>query len=123
MNGLIKCLSVTPDRSESGEWNGRDYRLLDDMVYESKSGMIYEVPKGFVTDFATWIRSSGQWAEAATMHDYLYSAEGSKQYGTTRKQADGMFKELMTRAGCPRWRIHMFYYGVRLFGWYFYEGN
>lgn len=124
MNGLIKALSCTPNReNDTGEWNGRDYRLLDAMEYESKDGIRYVVPAGFVTDFATWIRSSGKWAEASVLHDYLYSKDGSVQYGTTRKQADKLFKEVMTRSKCPRWRINMFYYGVRLFGWYFYDGN
>lgn len=124
MNGLIKGLSCTPDRdAETGDWDGLHYRLMDDMIYKSKSGIIYTVPKGFISDFATWLRSSGKWAEASVLHDYLYSKEGSEEYGTTRKQADDLFKEMMTRSHCPRWRINMFYYGVRMFGWYFYKGN
>lgn len=123
MNGLIRGLQVVPNRPNNDVWNGRDYKLIADMVYQSKSGIIYTVPMGFVTNFATWIRSSGRWVEGSVLHDYLYTKEGSNKYGTTRKIADKLFKEMMTRSCCPRWRINMFYYGVRLFGWYFYEGN
>lgn len=115
IKGLIKPLSVKPDRRQGKPWNGRDFILLNDLVYKSKAGIIITVPKGFHTNFATWLKPTGRYIEASVIHDYLYGQRAGRKY------ADKMFKELMERGGCPRWRVNMMYYGVRLFGWYAYS--
>jgi len=81
-------------------------------VYESKAGILITVPKGYLTDFASWLKPTGRYVEAAVIHDYLYGTKAGRKY------ADNMFKEIMTRGGCPQWRINMMYYGVRAFGWW-----
>jgi hypothetical protein len=60
-----------------------------------------EVPKGFVTDFASipqvfWsaLRPDGDYAYAAVIHDYLYWAQT-----TTREQADEIFRIAMAEFG------------------------
>lgn len=115
MRGLIKGLNVRPNRKEGKAWNGKTYELISDLVYASRSGLIITVPKGFITDFATWFKPTGQYIEAAVVHDYLYDVRAGKRY------ADKMFKEMMERAGCSRARINFMYYGVRLFGWWGYH--
>lgn len=115
MKGLITPLRVVPDR-HGDDWDGNTFRLIDDMIYETKSGVIITVPKGFKTNFANWIRPTGTFVEAAVIHDYLYD---SKMF--TRKQADKIFKEAMVRGGSSRLRVNLFYYGVRLFGKFYYK--
>ena len=117
IKGLYKPLQLMRDYSAGRDWNGRTYVLGADMVYETKSGIIYTVPKGFKTDLATWIKPSGRYLEAAVLHDYLYSIAAG------RKIADKLFKELMYRGGCTRFRTNIMYYGVRLFGWWSYYGK
>jgi hypothetical protein len=113
MKGLQTPLAVKPARRESS-WNGKDYELLSALVYHTKAGVIITVPKGFITDFASWIKQTGRYIEAAVIHDYLYRTQAGRKY------ADKIFKEVMTRGGCTRFRINLMYYGVRLFGSYAY---
>ena len=102
-----------------GEWDGKTYKLGKPMEYCTKGGIIWTVPKGFVTECAAWIRRRGRFEEAAVLHDFLYSEKVGRKY------ADKIFKEAMERACCPKWRINMFYYGVRAFGWmpYYFGGK
>lgn len=123
MKGLLTPLNTEPARVEGVTWNGKLFRLLAALIYNTKSKVKITVPAGFVTNFATWIRPTGRWIEATVVHDFLYSKEGYEAYGFTRKEADEVFKEMMTRAGCPRWRINAFYYAVRVFGGFNYEGK
>ena len=95
-------------------WDGRLYVLTADLVYETKAGKEITVPRGFVTDFATWLKPTGKYSMAAVVHDFLYSIKAGRSY------ADSIFKEMMMRGGCSRFRINMMYYGVRAFGWYAY---
>ncbi len=110
MKGLRLPLRVESARDADG-YNGNSWRLTDPLVYETKAGIIITVPKGFITDFATWIKPVGRYTEAAVVHDYLYRIKSGRKY------ADRIFKEMMMRGGCTRARINMMYYGVRLFGW------
>lgn len=113
MKGLLSVLSV--ERIPKARWwHMQKYRFLKRLIYASKSGVIHTIPVGFVTNFATWIKPRGRYDVASAMHDYLYSQKAGRHY------ADKVFKEMMERAGCTRARIHMMYYGVRLFGWFSY---
>ena len=116
MKGLGLPLRFEQIKKSWVPWLNR-YRLTQLMVYVTKGRVVIEVPVGFITNFATWIKPRGKYDEATVVHDYLYSEEGQKLYGFTRKQADKIFKEMMERGGCSRARIHIMYYGVRLFGW------
>jgi hypothetical protein len=98
------------------------YALTKRLMYTSKiAAAIITVPKGFVTNFATWIKPRGSYEIPAVIHDYLYSKEGKERYGLNRHQADRVFNEAMHRAGCSQFRINVMYYGVRLFGWWTYH--
>ena len=72
--------------------------------------------------FATWFVSTWkQTARGAVIHDYLYSMKGRERYGYTRKQADGIFKEVLGVMGHRRrWFAWV---GLRLFGGLAWRGH
>lgn len=89
---------------------------------------IIEVPKGFITDFASipgFLRDrfavNDDHRLAAVAHDYLYSQSGIiKQLGRdityTRKEADQIFYKLMLTEGVGRFKAWLMYRAVRSFG-------
>lgn len=77
-----------------------------------------EVPKGFITDFASVPRIpvvyslTGNTAhDAAVVHDYLYQT-----HIISKKLADKIFLEAMKVMKVPRWRRWVMYYTVRVAG-------
>lgn len=122
MKGLETALGVK--RLGKPKWYQlQKYELTKDLVYATKAGVIITVPKGFVTNFATWIKPRGRYDVASVIHDYLYTAPVAKS-SKHRHYADRIFNEVMRRGGCSQARINMMYYGVRLFGWlpYYFGG-
>jgi hypothetical protein len=100
--------------------NGRSARLIQPYRVGTAAGRIIDVPQGFETDFASvprlfWriVPPWGRYSPAAVVHDYLYHT--SK---VSRKEADGIFLELMARLAVPRWKRYVMYWAVRLFGWF-----
>lgn len=98
--------------------NGRSAVLIRPFLVKTKSGKLIEVPAGFQTDFASvprlfWrlIPPWGPYSPAAVVHDYLY-ATGI----VSRKEADQIFLELMTRLGVAPWRRNVMYAAVRVAG-------
>lgn len=79
------------------------------------------VPKMFVTDGASVPRAfhnilapmAGAHAEAAIIHDFLYSLDS---HSVTRKFADQKFYDLMRDNGTPWFRAKLAYRTVRMFG-------
>ena len=114
MKGLKSMTGFLRHYKDGEVWDGKHYILSADLVYETKAGKTITVPKGFITDFATWLKPTGKYMMGAVVHDFLYSI------GAGRSYADSIFKEMMERGGCSRFRINMMYYGVRCFGWYAY---
>jgi len=53
----------------------------------------------------------GPWKYGSTIHDYAYAL------GIDRKFADNLFLACLKLEGCPRWKCHAMYYGVRFGGW------
>ncbi len=98
--------------------SGRSARLIQPYRVGTASGRIIEVPEGFETDFAAgprffWriVPPWGRYSPAAVVHDYLYHSDKA-----SRKEADGIFLELMAKLGVPLWKRYMMYGAVRLFG-------
>lgn len=98
--------------------DGRSARLLRPFLVKMKSGRVIEVPQGFVTDFASvprvfWriIPPWGEYSPAAVVHDWLYT-----KVECTRKEADDIFLELMTRLGVPLVVRTAMYWAVRIGG-------
>jgi hypothetical protein len=100
--------------------SGRRARLTQPYRVGTAAGRIIEVPEGFETDFASvprlfWriVPPWGRYSPAAVAHDYLYSTGK-----VSRKEADGIFLELMERLTVPLWKRYVMYWAVRLFGWF-----
>lgn len=98
---------------------GEDWMLLDVLRYRSEVvAHIIEVPKGFLTDFASvpripiayWL--TGDTAHApSVVHDYLYRNRIGK-----RSKADAIFYEAMIADGEARWRAYAMWAAVRISG-------
>ena len=105
------------DKNEEGRGT---WKLLAPLIYHAKSGVIYTVPTGFVTDFASVPRIPIVFAlvgdranEAATLHDWLYTAPHPVP---TREMADDLLYEASISQGVPKWAAWLIYIGVRIGG-------
>ena len=83
------------------------------------------VPRGFVTDFASiprlfWIklRPDGEYTYPAVIHDYLYWTQS-----TSRKVADRIFRYAMADFGIPSPTVIAIHTAVRLGGWLAWDDN
>ena len=106
--------------------DGTSWSLLEPLIYHVgsvDSQEIVEVSEGFPTDFASvpwfarWFISTWQkTGRAVVVHDYLYSMEGRRKYEYTRRQADGIFLEILkVMRHKRRWFAWL---GVRVGGWW-----
>jgi hypothetical protein len=84
-----------------------------------------EVPKGFVTDFASiprifysMYRPDGEYAHAAVVHDYLYWAQS-----VSRNDADEIFKIAMEDLEISPANVLILYHAVATFGASAWENN
>jgi len=78
------------------------------------------IPEGFETDFASipkifmpFLKWKDKFNKASVVHDWLYH---TKLFD--RKTADKIFLEAMEVLGIPKWKRYLFYWMVRLFGWW-----
>jgi hypothetical protein len=105
-----------------------DWRLISPLNYWSAlKSLFYEVPKGFVTDFASVPRLPfiywfmGGKAEApAVLHDWMYRT-GSE--GVSRADADAILYEAVKSAGYWRARAWLMWAGVRIGGYWSFESR
>ena len=118
MGSFIGDLVVTPI-GDTINW-----KLVKPLTYQSSSGDLYKIPKGFTTDFAStpkwmWciIHPYGRYGKATVLHDYLYQTAV-----LPRDKADLLFKEAMESLSVAPWKIQLLYLGVRLFGKSHYKG-
>lgn len=102
--------------------DGKDWELLHEFRYVTKSGISIYVPAGFITDFASipraawWLIGSpatGLYRKAAVPHDWIYR---TADVNITRKEADNILLEIMVLRGVTLWRRRAIYTAVRLFG-------
>jgi len=103
--------------------DGLQWEVIRPFSYHlgSKYGKeIINVPKGFITDFASipkfaWSiigAPTGKYGKAAVIHDYLYH---TLQY--SRKKSDDIFYEAMGISGVPDAKRRIMYLAVRMFAW------
>ena len=96
--------------------NGRLWITASPFLVESDIVGAIEVPAGFIFDGnslprATWWASPpSDYLEAGCVHDFLY------RYGTDRKLADGVYREILALKGMGRVRRNLRYAALRLFG-------
>lgn len=94
--------------------------LLDDLIYTNTDGIVYKVPKGFKTDFASIpkilrniIAPTGKWTNASILHDYLYTK--GYELGVSRKQADKIFYNAMIDSFVANITANIMWFCVRVF--------
>lgn len=93
-----------------GQW-----RLLEDVDYQSLDDRMWHVPAGFITDFASvprlpfayWL-TGGTGHRAAVVHDFLCRT------GADRKVADALFHEMLLDTGVKSRRAWVMWAGVRI---------
>ncbi len=91
--------------------------LVEDLSYRGNVDT-FRVPAGFATDFASvpgpvlWlIPNYGPYTRAAVLHDYLL--DDPDQLGTSRCDADGIFRKTLKEAGVGYVRRRIMWAGVR----------
>jgi hypothetical protein len=99
---------------------GKWFRLMCNLNYVARGGMVIIVPAGTYTDFASiprglrWlIPRVGDHGKAAVVHDYLCD-----QYNVgigTRRRADRIFLEAMVELGVGRLKRRIMYSAVRAY--------
>ena len=103
-----------------GFGDGDNWMLQRDLVYHIGVNTPYTitVPKGFVTDFGSIpkifrpvLGSTGQYSQAAVVHDYLYWVQSC-----TRKQSDNLLAIAMRESGVSAIKHWAIYTGVRVGG-------
>lgn len=104
--------------SVPGEWV-----LLKDLVYVSRSGVSYRVPRGFITDLASipkpvrgLLDVNDKHRRAAVLHDYLYCVQG-----LPRAEVDALFLEAMEAVNVQPWKRKLMWAGVRVGGWMYWN--
>ena len=110
--------------------DGSHWRLtsaFDYHVGEESSREVIEVPKGFITDFASvprilWniLPPTGPYGKAAVIHDYLYVMGGiplpKSRLSYNKPKSDKIFLEAMEVLGVGRFKRNTMYLAVKLFG-------
>lgn len=124
--------ALTVTQLADGRW--RTERAIDyftdcqenELPLEVRCAACYSVPEGFVTDFASIPRlfwtvighPAGRYAQAAVLHDCLYSTGAAK-----RAEADRIFREAMAVLGVPGWQRWLMWAGVRIGGGLAYQSG
>lgn len=101
---------------------GHKFSLIESFSYEDVT-----VREGFETDLASIPRilwtlldsPIGRHAQAAVLHDFLYSAPLGYNY--SRKECDQIFLRAMKDSKVDFWRRWLIYFGVRLFGFFSFQ--
>lgn len=98
--------------------DGRNFVLLEPIVYHAASGDVITVPAGAQSDGASiprmfWrlLPPFGTYWLAAYVHDYLY-----RQTDKPRDYCDAMFREMMEALGVPSVTVETIYEAVHFGG-------
>lgn len=121
MSSFTEPLLVTP-------YSSTEWRIERSFIYyidkENESYII--IPVGFITDFASiprifWsiLPPFGQYAQAATIHDYLFEGglihHGELSAGCTYQEANDIFNEAMKVLKVPKWKRIIMYSAVCMY--------
>ena len=101
--------------------NGKDWRVLHEIRYVTKSGRVIYIPANFITDFASipWFfrrifqPATGRHRRAAVVHDWIYR---TADLDISRQEADLIFLEIMELDGTAEWTREALFEAVSLFG-------
>lgn len=125
MSSFTRPLTVT----KIGKRTWRVERAFRYYIGEEYSDEYIDVPKGFVTDFASVPRvfwtifpPDGSYTMSAVLHDYLYNQKGHiREKVYSRKQCDQIFREAMKVLGVNILTRNTIYRAVRMFGWLYFK--
>jgi hypothetical protein len=102
-----------------------EWVMLALLMFYSAAGVVYAIPRGFITDLASiprllrWMFSvNGISREPAVLHDFLYSTQPC-----TRAEADALFLEALKAVGASAVECRALYWGVRMGGWVAWGGH
>lgn len=111
---LMRWQTLVGDRTE----------LIEPLIYVSGVGERFEIPAGFLTDYASIPKMfrniyepTGPARFPAILHDFLYGKLGGAPYYKTRRESDDLFLEAMQLVGVDLAQRRIIYRAVRLFGW------
>ena len=110
--------------------DGRRWRVARNVSYRSRAGEVSTVRVGFVFDFASIPRllwplvppagdGHNRYGLAAVWHDWLYVHKQIGGRAITRKEADGLFLDIMQYVGVAEWMVQAMYGAVRVFGFFY----
>jgi hypothetical protein len=97
-------------------------------LYFKVDNVAHKIPEGFKTDLASvprllWPLFSPVQYEIilpSTIHDFFYK----NNFGYTRKEIDSIFYWALIDNGISKFKAYVFFVGVRMFGWnYFNKGS
>jgi len=126
MSAIATLAGRKPLKSEWKTWV-----LEEPAVWETDAGKFIVVPIGFMTDFASipfffrwWQTGSvGPQRTAAYFHDFLYSSQDQ----ISRKEADGIFRDVMKEISTDslrnKIRRNLMYSALRAGGWMAWRTN
>lgn len=110
--------------------DGKRWTIHEAFSYETDSGWIINVPKGFVTDLASVPRflwplfpPFGTYTRAAVLHDFLYDQHRRRVKHYSRAFADAILLEAMADCCTPRLVRWCVWSGVRLGGFFAWQHN
>lgn len=109
----------------------KKYKLLDSLEVDIGQGWLYNVPVGFVTDYASvpigfrWILPvySVKVGPCAIVHDLMCQQARDPDHWMTRHFADAVFYSLLRVNKVAKWRRGIAYLGVNLYGMYLWIRN
>jgi len=114
-----------PDGTIVDDLTGQEQQTIGTTVYIAQDGERFEVPSGFLTDYASipsifWnipgFDPEGPAKFPAVLHDYLYSIRGFGPYFKSRPKCDALFLEAMESVGVGWLNRHLIYWSVRACG-------
>ena len=97
-------------------WGRPEYKLTKPLEYDYRGYILFRVPEGFKTDFATipgWIPflrpKNGKWAKASVVHDFL-----CKRDGVPKSLADRVFYYAMLDDEASVFTAYLLWVSVRI---------
>jgi len=118
VNPVVRITNLETEKIDHKLW-----MVTSPLTFGTPYGLV-TVPKNFITDgascptilYSLCTPMSGAHAEAAVLHDYLYSKDSNETFLVSREHADDYFLAAMLDNRTSKARAYAIYYGVRAGG-------
>jgi len=108
--------------------DGRNFKLLTPIVYKSRDGRVFIVPRGASTDgastpalIASLLPPTGDYWQSCILHDSAYQntleTDSGAKAALSKDECDYLLKEAMELSGVDAITVETIYEGVRIGGW------